>query len=328
MSEISPRWNISNPVAASSHRATALRTFSITTSTQARKVAPRRRRQDPYVLAQARAKKAANLSRQRELKGERASTLGDPVRGIATPFVRSFDTALPVPSESADRFNERSARDENDPLSVSQERNLHRGPFLNFFVSRKEFKESIARSEKLSAPIIGDNTSIRDPQRDKEALMKHAEQHSNAVEAMTRMINVRNSSSKDRTRINVQKCIETFGRHNTDQTLRPKPSSISTLRNPHLTPGVSYKTPRAGPDTGSSEVQIAILTAKIRAVANFLETDGRKDKANKRNLRLLVHKRQKLLAYLRKRERGGERWQHCIQTLGLTENTWRGEISL
>jgi len=43
---------------------------------------------------------------------------------------------------------------------------------------------------------------------------------------------------------------------------------------------------------------------------------------------LLVHRRQKLLAYLRKKERGGERWQHLIQTLGLTEGTWQGEISL
>ena len=88
------------------------------------------------------------------------------------------------------------------------------------------------------------------------------------------------------------------------------------------------KTPRAGPDTGSSEVQIAILTAKIRNMADQLEATGRQDKHNKRNLRLLVHRRQKLLKYLRKRERGGERWQFLTQTLGLTEGTWRGEISL
>lgn len=83
-----------------------------------------------------------------------------------------------------------------------------------------------------------------------------------------------------------------------------------------------------GPDTGSSEVQIAILTAKIKTVADFLATRGKGDKHNKRNLRLLVHRRQKLLQYLRRKERGGPRWQHCIETLGLTEGTWRGEISL
>ena len=85
---------------------------------------------------------------------------------------------------------------------------------------------------------------------------------------------------------------------------------------------------RIGPDTGSSEVQIAILTAKIKTLADFLSTRGKGDKHNKRNLRLLVHRRQKLLQYLRRKERGGPRWQHCIETLGLTEGTWKGEISL
>lgn len=88
------------------------------------------------------------------------------------------------------------------------------------------------------------------------------------------------------------------------------------------------KIPRAGADTGSSEVQIAILTAKIRTLADFLATRGQTDKINKRNLRVLVHKRQKLLSYLRRKERGGPRWTNCIETLGLTESTWKGEISL
>ena len=87
--------------------------------------------------------------------------------------------------------------------------------------------------------------------------------------------------------------------------------------------------PRAGPDTGSSEVQIAILTAKIRVLANELEAKrGHKDKINKRNLRVMVHKRQKLLKYLRKKERGSDRWRNLVETLGLAEGTWKGEISL
>src|SRR5277367_6043788 len=47
---------------------------------------------DPYALAQARQRKAANLARQAVLKKEREATIGDPVRGIITPFIRSFDT--------------------------------------------------------------------------------------------------------------------------------------------------------------------------------------------------------------------------------------------
>jgi ribosomal protein S15 len=127
-------------------------------------------------------------------------------------------------------------------------------------------------------------------------------------------------------RINVQRCIDTFGRHNTDQVLPPRPRAALT---PESAEGAAQeKKPRAGPDTGSSEVQIAILTAKIRTMANMLEKNGNGDKHNKRNLRVLVHKRQKLLKYLRRKERGGPRWQNLIETLGLTEGTWKGEISL
>lgn len=93
------------------------------------------------------------------------------------------------------------------------------------------------------------------------------------------------------------------------------------------TPSIS-RTPRAGPDTGSSEVQIAILTAKIRVLADSQEVVGHKDKVNKRNLRLLVHRRQKLLKYLRRKERGSERWTNVVDKLGLTDGTWKEEISL
>jgi len=148
---------------------------------------------------------------------------------------------------------------------------------------------------------------------------------------MQRLTALTNASSADRTRANVQRCVETFGRHNTDAYLRPKPVSTSPrgsdLADAEAAEG-SAITPRVGPDTGSSEVQIAILTAKINTLADFLETRGRKDKVNARNLRLLVHRRQKLLRYLKKKERGGERWQHLIETLGLTEATWMGEITL
>lgn len=76
-------------------------------------------------------------------------------------------------------------------------------------------------------------------------------------------------------------------------------------------------------------MQVAILTAKIRVLANRLEMKkGQKDKINKRNLRVMVHKRQKLLTYLRRKERGSDRWVNLVETLGLTEGTWQGEISL
>ena len=91
---------------------------------------------------------------------------------------------------------------------------------------------------------------------------------------------------------------------------------------------VAEATPRVGPDTGSSEVQIGILTAKIRVLADRYEGENRNDKINKRNLRLLLHRRQKLLKYMEKKERGSERWQNMIATLGITPACWKGEIAV
>jgi ribosomal protein S15 len=157
--------------------------------------------------------------------------------------------------------------------------------------------------------------------------------HARAAEAIARITALENGSSKDRMRANKLRCVETFGRHNTDTIFPPKAPILSRsgAEETHVIrpeTNVAATAKRVGPDTGSSEVQIAILTAKIKAVADFLQTRGKGDKHNKRNLRLLVHRRQKLLQYLRRKERGGPRWQHCIETLGLTEGTWRGEISL
>jgi ribosomal protein S15 len=193
------------------------------------------------------------------------------------------------------------------------------------------------------------NEKLKEMERDaldminKEKIDKHIATHTTVEEAMKRILNLDNSSNPARLRVNIQRCIETFGRHETDKILPPKakavaiPSTKGALDTinaagvegaEHADREARDSVDRKGPDTGSSEVQIAILTAKIRSLANFLDTRGRKDKVGKRDLRLLVHRRQKLLKYLKKKERGGPRWQRCIETLGLTEGTWKGEISL
>ncbi|KAI9680432.1 MAG: hypothetical protein M1822_007190 [Bathelium mastoideum] len=275
-------------------------------------------------MAQARARKAANLSRQEVLRKERAAALGDPVRGITTPFIKSFDTGVPLPANSEETSQSQSLPD------------ARKEKYLNYSLAPHELEDALARSEALSAPVpssVQHNPSIHDIDPEAEQKM-HAAQHANATEALARIASLANSSSKDRLRANIARCVATFGRHSTDATLPggrnvAVPIAVSdTPAAQRREPGTLPDTPRAGPDTGSAEVQIAILTAKIRALANELERSGKTDKMNKRNLRLLVHKRQKQLAYLRKKERGGARWQHCIETLGLTEGTWKGEISM
>ena len=73
-----------------------------------------------------------------------------------------------------------------------------------------------------------------------------------------------------------------------------------------------YKT--HGADTGSPEVQIAILTTRIRQLTEHMKIH-KKDFHSRRGLLIMVGKRRKLLQYLRNKDFG--RYQNLIQGLGL-----------
>jgi ribosomal protein S15 len=196
---------------------------------------------------------------------------------------------------------------------------------LNFFLSTTQLGKSLEYSKYLTEPLPSENPNNANPAARERELQKHAEAHENAQRALAAITALENGSSKDRTRANIQRCIQEFGRHRTDHVLPAKPASSATppeiaARNARAAQGQ-----RVGPDTGSSEVQAAILTTKINTLADNLH---KKDKHNKRNLRVLVHKRQKLLSYLRRKERGGPRWQHLVEKLGISDAMWKGEISL
>ena len=57
---------------------------------------------------------------------------------------------------------------------------------------------------------------------------------------------------------------------------------------------------RGADDTGSPEVQIAILTSRITTLTEHFKTH-RKDNHSRRGLLMLVNKRRSLLDYLRRR---------------------------
>jgi len=67
-------------------------------------------------------------------------------------------------------------------------------------------------------------------------------------------------------------------------------------------------------DTGTAEVQIAILTGRIKQLTRHL-TDNRHDFHTKRRLFQLVGQRRRLLSYLYKED--ADRYQQLIQRLGL-----------
>ncbi|QPQ54778.1 30S ribosomal protein S15 [Allosphingosinicella flava] len=71
---------------------------------------------------------------------------------------------------------------------------------------------------------------------------------------------------------------------------------------------------RAGQDTGSPEVQVAILTERITNLTEHFKTHA-KDNHSRRGLLMLVNKRRSLLDYLRKKDE--QRYQDLIAKLGL-----------
>lgn len=71
---------------------------------------------------------------------------------------------------------------------------------------------------------------------------------------------------------------------------------------------------RADGDTGSTEVQVAILTERIKNLTEHFKTHA-KDNHSRRGLLMLVNKRRSLLDYLRRRD--GQRYLDLIAKLGL-----------
>jgi small subunit ribosomal protein S15 len=67
-------------------------------------------------------------------------------------------------------------------------------------------------------------------------------------------------------------------------------------------------------DTGSPEVQVAILTTRINGLTEHLQSH-RKDFAGRRGLLMLVSRRRRLLDYLRKVD--PQRYLDAIRRLGI-----------
>lgn len=67
-------------------------------------------------------------------------------------------------------------------------------------------------------------------------------------------------------------------------------------------------------DTGSPEVQVALLTARISNLTEHFKTH-KKDKHSRRGLIKLINQRRKLLAYVKRED--ADRYQKLISRLGL-----------
>ena len=67
-------------------------------------------------------------------------------------------------------------------------------------------------------------------------------------------------------------------------------------------------------DTGSAEVQVALLTARIKELTEHLKIH-KKDHSSRRGLIMMVNKRRKLLNYVQRKDE--DRYKTLIGKLGL-----------
>ncbi len=67
-------------------------------------------------------------------------------------------------------------------------------------------------------------------------------------------------------------------------------------------------------DTGSAEVQVALLSARIKELTEHLKMH-KKDHSSRRGLIMMVNKRRKLLTYLKSQD--DARYKELISKLGL-----------
>ncbi|KAJ6257121.1 Serine--tRNA ligase, mitochondrial [Drechslerella dactyloides] len=228
---------------------------------------------NPWSVAKAAEKREKVRARRDDLRQQRKEAASDPVIGHTTPFLEAMDAKPDVmpPIDHLVRPADGQQRQTLFEKVITEER-LGR---LNHFLQPEEVAASLARSKELEELPAAKTTE--------STIRQATEMHLKATAAMNRILSLGNGSSRDKTRANKAWCIETFGRHMTDEAF-PKSKYPSISSNPATDP---VKTPRVGRDTGSSEVQAALLTMKIRSLAKQLETNSH-DKMNKRNLRLMA----------------------------------------
>lgn len=70
-------------------------------------------------------------------------------------------------------------------------------------------------------------------------------------------------------------------------------------------------------DSGSSDVQISLMSARIKYLTEHFKVN-KKDFHSRRGLQALVNKRYKLLKYLKRKD--SPRYQQLIQSLGLRDS--------
>ncbi|QSL65304.1 hypothetical protein MERGE_002614 [Pneumocystis wakefieldiae] len=270
-------------------------------------------------------RKKQNIEKQKRLKEERSSNICNPVIGLPTEFTGSilypyhFFSSEPISGINQANFFF-SDTELNEILKLSKEGNLRRVGLSSSVISKshlEELKKKLSEyvdidqnTENIEAFLetLSKNGKIQEffdlekEKNDESTIVKLVsickaqkifKQEKKKEDVMRRLMDLKNSNSKAIQLLNISMAIQKFKQHELD--------------------------------TGSPEVQAAVFTARIHYI-NFHLSFHHKDKNSLRSLRHLVHKRQAILKYLRRKDQ--DRYFSCIKRLGLTDNAVLNEITI
>ncbi|KDN52195.1 hypothetical protein K437DRAFT_244165 [Tilletiaria anomala UBC 951] len=186
------------------------------------------------------------------------------------------------------------------PSTSAEDRQL--GPsLLNFGLQNSDRKllfedlpQIMVEDRLLDSPAAA-VTHGSDMLKMEETLLKYEAEEQSSVDVLSRILDLRNASGKGIQVENTRRIVKAFGR------------------------------PPAKADTGSPEVQAAILTYRIRNLADHLGK-ARHDNSNRRAMNILVHQRAKVLKYLKRCS--PQRYSDVLPRLGLDPRAVEGEITL
>ncbi|KAN0063480.1 hypothetical protein ACQY0O_003927 [Thecaphora frezii] len=125
----------------------------------------------------------------------------------------------------------------------------------------------------------------------------HEEQSSASI--LARVLDLRNASGKGIQVENIRRIVDHFGKRKEMEQLGK------------------------GVDTGSAEVQAAVLTYRIRNLATHL-AEARHDNSNRRAMTMLVHQRARILKYLKRKD--ANRYHAILPRIGIEARAVEGEI--
>ncbi|KAL7423587.1 hypothetical protein Q5752_001167 [Cryptotrichosporon argae] len=247
----------------------------------------------------ARQKRNKVLAQRAAAASASAANRADPVLGSVPPAARSYNAS---PSTSASASAPRDlwpgCRLQRVLLSASE---VWYSPPPNYSAGEApmHFLPGINAADRalLFGAVPHATAALAFDAEDPTASAEAAVDQARQAEALMRALDLHNASKRGIEVVNRQRIVDEFG----------------------------AKTASGGKDTGSSAVQAALLTHKIRSLHAHLESNVR-DTQNRRALRLLVHERARVLAYARRRD-GEQKYVALLGDLGLERSAVEGEIS-